>query len=184
MRLRHTLSWILPALLYAGAILADQTDTELDTLFADLKSAATLAEARVAEDRIWAHWARSGDQAVDELYAAGISAMREGRLDEAIRVFSKVIAAKPKFAEGWNKRATLYFYADRFDESVSDIRAVLALEPRHFGAISGMGLVFLVQKDYAGALLAFEQVLAINPQSLFARAQVERLREVLKRGPV
>ncbi len=113
----------------------------------------------------------------------GIVAMTNQRLEDAITIFSEITQSAPGFAEGWNKRATAYYLNENYLASVEDIRRTLALEPRHFGAISGMGLIFLSRGDEAGALHAFEAVLAIHPHAPGARERVEELRKrVRERG--
>ena len=106
--------------------------------------------------------------------------MNTNRLDDAVERFTELIAAAPNFAEAWNKRATAYYLMERYEDSVRDIERTLALEPRHFGAISGMGLIFLQLGDEVGALDAFEKVLEIHPHARGARFHVERLRERLR----
>ncbi|MGI9332627.1 MAG: tetratricopeptide repeat protein [Gammaproteobacteria bacterium] len=170
--------WLALALLglAAPSALADQTDARLPELFDRLAEAPGQGEAAAVEARIWLIWLESGRDDVDSLVESGIGAMSAGRLDEAIEAFDRAVELAPRFAEGFNKRATAYFLASRLAESVNDIQRTLALEPRHFGALSGMGLIFLRQGDERGALAAFEAVLEIYPASASARANVERLR--------
>ena len=106
-------------------------------------------------------------------------AMGDQRWEDAIAIFGQITERAPGFAEGWNKRATAYYLNEDYVASVEDIRRTLALEPRHFGAISGMGLIFLSRGDQAGALAAFEAVVAIHPNSPGARARIEELRKRL-----
>ena len=166
--------------LVPGPVAADQNDARLDELFALLQSTADPSEADVAERQIWQIWIESGREEIDGLMAEGIAAMRSGRLADSIEIFGQVVARAPDYAEGWNKRATAYFYHGELPESVHDIQRTLALEPRHFGAISGMGLIFLRRGDDAGALGAFEAALEVHPHARGARMQVDELRERLK----
>ena len=85
----------------------------------------------------------------------------------------------PDYAEGWNKRATVHYLKGDYSASVIDIERTLALEPRHFGAISGMGLIFMARGDEAGALKAFKEVLKIHPHARGAQFHVEELRKKL-----
>jgi len=158
---------------------ADQTDPRLDALFVALQEESSSNESVRIEQRIWAIWTLSGDQEVDVLMRQGIDAMNEGQLDVAIRLFGAATEKAPAFAEGWNKRATVLFYAGYPDESMHDIQKTLALEPRHFGAIAGMGLIFMQRQDWVSALRAFEQVLKIHPSAQHARVHVEELRKKL-----
>lgn len=168
------------ALATATSAAADQTDGRLDQLFDVLASSQNAQEVAQAEATIWSIWFESGDEEIDRLLGSGSAAMSAGRLDEAIGWFDRVVNLAPEFAEGFNRRATAYYLAGRDAESVVDIQRTLALEPRHFGAISGMGLIFLRRGDERGALSAYEAVLAIHPRSLSARVQVERLRRKLE----
>jgi tetratricopeptide (TPR) repeat protein len=168
------------AALLAAAAAADQRAPELDTLFAALHDADSVAEAVVVERRIWRLWIQSGDAGVDARLARGITAMNHGHLEAAIDHFSHVVERAPQFAEGWNKRATAFYLRDQLTASMADIERTLALEPRHFGAISGLGLIFLERGDLVAALEAFERVLQIHPRSRSARVQVRRIRERLR----
>jgi tetratricopeptide (TPR) repeat protein len=165
--------------LAATGVGADQSDARLDGLFEVLQTTADPRAAVAAEQAIWRIWLDSGRADIDALMDEGILAITDQRLDEAITIFSRITERAPGFAEGWNKRATAYYLNEDYAASVEDIRRTLVLEPRHFGAISGMGLIFLSRGDDAGALDAFEAVLAIHPHELGARAQVEALRERL-----
>lgn len=166
--------------LAAAPVLADQNAGNLDPLFRELASAEHPETAQQLEREIWRAWLDSGDEAVNRELQAGIRAMQGGELDEAIERFSEVIEMAPEFAEGWNKRATAHYLNDQLAQSMRDIQKTLSLEPRHFGAISGMGLIFLQQGDERAALEAFEEVLKIYPQAPGANKHAERLREKLK----
>ena len=91
---------------------------------------------RTLEARIWTIWGESGSETVDLLYASGIDAMRERRLTDARDIFGGIIALDPAFAEGWNKCATVHFLLLDYGQSIADVAQTLALEPRHFGALS------------------------------------------------
>ena len=159
---------------------ADQQDPRLGELFVALAEAPDSRTALGIEADIWQLWLDGGDAALNELMVRGVEAMNERRFPDAAGRFTDLIHAAPAFAEAWNKRATVYYLMDRFEDSVRDIERTLALEPRHFGAISGMGLIFLRRGDEEGALGAFEKVLEIHPYARGARFYVERLRERLK----
>jgi len=165
--------------LAAGGVKADQNDERLDELFARLSQADDASVAREIEGDIWAIWLESGREEVDALMEEGMEAMEARLFDAAIEAFDRVVELAPGFAEGWNKRATVHYLREDFTASMADIRRTLALEPRHFGAISGMGLIFLEQRDYPSALHAFEEVLRINPHARGARERIERLRKML-----
>lgn len=166
--------------LAGGPVSADQNAENLDPLFRELASAEYPVTAQQLEKEIWLAWMDSGDESVNRELTAGITAMQSGRLEAAIRRFSEVIDMAPDFAEGWNKRATAYYLNGELAKSMSDIQKTLSLEPRHFGAISGMGLIFLQRGDERAALDAFEEVLKIHPQAPGAGKHAERLRKKLK----
>lgn len=169
--------------LWVSSASADQTDPRLPELFEFLRNTGEPALAREAELRIWRIWMSSGRDDIDGIMRQGIEAMQSGRFDDAIGHFDEIVGLAPDFAEGWNKRATAYYLNDDLSESVHDIQRTLELEPRHFGAISGMGLIFLKRRDPLGALDAFEAVLEIHPHSRGTRYRVEMLRqELLGRG--
>ena len=158
---------------------ADQTDPDLDPLFAALAAAGSPREAAAIESRIWTRWLESGDAQTDELLAAAIEASERGRRGLAIELLDAVVERAPDFAEGWNQRATARFLVEDYAGALADIERVLELEPRHFGALSGRGLIYLqMGRDY-DALLAFEAVLRIHPQARQARRYVRFLSERL-----
>jgi len=163
-----------------SAALADQRDARLGPLFERLAHPASVRDSRAAEAAIWRIWTDSGSAEVDQLMERGIIEMSTRRLDQAIATFSRVIKLAPDFAEGWNKRATAYYLNDELAESVRDIQRTLALEPRHFGALSGMGLIFLRRKDYTGAMQAYREVLKLNPNAEGLKERVERLRRLIR----
>ena len=165
-----------------SVVSADQSDARLTPLFAQLKSEYEPNALAVVERHIWALWSASGRPEVDQALAVGARAMAAGEFKLAAYWFGKVIQLAPDFAEGWNKRATAHYLADDFDASIRDIQKTLALEPRHFGALSGMGLIFMQRGDLAGALAAFEQVLVVHPNSAPARVHVRDLRHRLRHG--
>ena len=178
----RVLAAVLLAASLAGSpgVAADQRDPRLPELFAALAGAPGPAQALPIEGAIWKIWLEGGDPALDTVMARGIAAMTANRLRDAAERFTELILAAPEFAEAWNKRATVYYLMDRYEDSVRDIERTLALEPRHFGAISGMGLIFLGRGDEEGALGAFEKVLEIHPHAPGARFHAERLRKRLE----
>ncbi len=89
--------------------------------------------------------------------------MRTGAHERALAILDRIVTMAPDFAEGWNKRATVLYMLDRHDKSLEDIAKVLKLEPRHFGAIAGSGLIAIARNDWKTALAAYKRALAINP---------------------
>jgi len=116
-----------------------------------------------AEDALWHIWARSGDQEVDRLYQAGVEQMTMGELQRSIATFTRVIELKPAFAEGWNKRATLYFLTGDLRKSLADCDEVIKRNPYHFGALAGYAQIYTRLEYYERALEYSRRALAINP---------------------
>lgn len=166
--------------LYSPRAPADQNDPRLNALFERIQQTEDPQAAARIERNIWEIWVETGDPHLDRIMQAGMMAMASDRQDVAIALFTSVIERSPSFAEGWNKRATAFYLNGELAASVADIERTLALEPRHFGAVSGLGLIFLARGDKVGALGAFERVLQINPHAAGARAHVRLLKEALK----
>ena len=157
----------------AGSASADQTDPRLPALFQQLHDTGNLHTARLTELIIWKIWGETGQPALDHLMAVGEAAMEKADFRTAEARFSAVIARKPDFAEGWNRRATLYFLAGDYAASLADIEHVLELEPRHFGAISGLGVVNMALERHAAARDAFERVLSLYPLNVSAQENLK-----------
>ena len=179
-RRRCALSLFLVCVLWGCVATARQDDERLPALFDSLLVATSTEEASEVENNIWGIWTDSGRDDVNRLMARGIQAMSYRLFDVALESFDEVVQLDPGFAEGWNKRATVYWLIDDLTASMEDIQRTLALEPRHFGAIAGMGLIFLERGDQTGALQAFEEVLKINPRSRAAQMRVKQLRTLLE----
>jgi tetratricopeptide (TPR) repeat protein len=159
---------------------ADQSDPRLEGLFAALEGAPDLVVARGLEARIWEIWMEGPDPPSTALLEAGSEAMARRAWPTALERFDKLVADQPGFAEAWNKRATLYYLMGDYPRSVADIQRTLALEPRHFGALSGLGLIFMAVGNPESALKSFEAALAIHPYLPGARQHVEALRQQLR----
>jgi len=160
---------------------ADQRDPVLDGLFDELKRTSTTAEAETIVAEIWIRWtAFDSDRRASSLMAAGMQMMGDGRLETAERVFTELVSTHPDHAEAWNKRATVRFMRGDDAGSRRDIARVIALEPRHFGALSGLGMINVRRGDLAGALQAFEAALRVNPHMPQANDMVARLRKQLR----
>jgi tetratricopeptide (TPR) repeat protein len=157
------LATALLLLTYAPAN-ADQTDPKLDKLFTALQTSLSNANAASLEREIWAIWTRyPDDQAINRQMDRAIKMMNAGRLDDAEAIFSAIISRKPAFAEAWNKRATVRFFRADDAGSANDILQVIKLEPRHFGALSGLGMIKVRAGDLQGALQAYRAAQRINP---------------------
>ena len=163
---------------------ADQNDPRLDGLFERLQTVSDPAEAHAVEQLIWRVWLEADDGAVDRLMTQGLRAMQEQRYAAALQAFDLLVEQAPDFAEGWNKRATVHFLMGDWNASVRDIQRTLALEPRHFGALFGLGMIYDALEQPEAALRSFEATLALNPHSASTRQRIEQLRRQLRGSPI
>ncbi|OUS04804.1 hypothetical protein A9Q96_13925 [Rhodobacterales bacterium 52_120_T64] len=160
--------------------IADQTDPRLGGLFAQLGEVSGPIDAAPIESQIWTIWHETSDHAAQSLLQRGIDAMRTGDNNSALKTFDQLVEIAPDFAEGWNKRATVQFLLGNFDQSIKDIANTLNLEPRHFGALSGLGLVYMSLNDLERALISFEAALAVSPHLVSSRINAEAIRQILQ----
>ncbi len=152
---------------------------DVDSLFQSLRDDQEAVRGR-AEASIWEIWSRSGDLAVDRLFQRGVREMNERNLARAISTFSEIIKAKPDFAEGWNKRATLYFMARQYEKSLADCDEVLKRNPNHFGALAGYGQIYLELDQPERALEYFQRALNVNPNLITVGNIMYRVERALK----
>jgi len=164
--------------------LADQTNPQLEELFTRLKIVEEAEQARFIEGSIWNLWMQHDNADVEQLLAIGTRRMNGGQYPEAMLVFNELLGAYPEFAEAWNKRATLYYLLGDFDASLSDIDATLELEPRHFGAISGQGLIYMQQEKLSEARASFEHLLTIHPNSPSAQNNLDMILAEIQRSTI
>jgi len=135
----------------------------LDFLFEALKAAPDADSAKLVEGRIWALWLASGSDTADLLMSRVKTAIEGKDTKLAIEVLTAVIGLKPEYVEAWNRRASLYFANKDFNAALADLRQVLAREPRHFAALSGLGVIMQEFGEDKLALEAFRRALAVNP---------------------
>jgi tetratricopeptide (TPR) repeat protein len=133
-----------------------------------------------AEQSLWVLWGRSGEAALDKLLAEGVGQMQTGRFNEALATFSEVIRRKPAFAEGWNKRATLYFLAGDYERSLADCDEVLKRNPQHFGALSGCGQILFRMERLERALEYWKRAVEVNPNMPGVEVNIEIIERLLK----
>ena len=133
----------------------------------------------LAEHSLWQVWSRSGDSDVDSLFQLGMEQMNQRDAESAIETFSRIIQRKPDFAEGWNKRATLYYLIGEYDKSLADCEEVIRRNSVHFGALSGFGMIYLQLGNPEQALHYFQRALAVNPNLAQVEATVEELKRFL-----
>ncbi len=164
-------------ILLSGSVAGGQT-AALDDLFDRLPD-ADAREAENIEREIWIEWSKSGSASMDLLLERGRDAMAAGMPDVAVEHLTALIDHAPDFAEGWNARATAYFQTGDLGPSVSDIGHVLTLNPRHFGALAGLGMIFEQLDQPDKALEVYEAALAINPHLNAVKDSIERLEKTV-----
>ena len=171
------------SLLFASKIaLADQNDPRLNNLFKKLNETENQDEIRDLISDIWNIWYEVDDPKVIEYFEKGIQAMNLRNYPLAIRFFNNLIEEDPNFAEGWNKRATVHFMMGNFDQSMQDIIKTLELEPRHFGALDGMGLIFIHQGQFQHAIDVYDKMLEIFPFSVKTMDKKERIQSFISQS--
>lgn len=161
-----------------GASVAAKPET-LDDMFIELRKAKSSAAAGGVADRIKERWSRSGSATVDLLMQWAGEAMDRKEWPAAQDFLDQVVVLKPGFAEGWNRRATMHYLAGNLPKSMADIERTLALEPRHFGALSGMAAIFMDVGKKEQALAAYRRVLEVYPQLRDVQRQVGILEDEL-----
>jgi tetratricopeptide (TPR) repeat protein len=149
----------------------------LDTLFGALKIAPDEASAKAIENRIWAIWMSSDSDTCNLLMSRVKDATEDKDFDLAIKLLDAVVTIKPDYVEAWNRRATLYYVKHEYGRALADIREVLAREPRHFGALAGLGFILQDIGDDKHALEAYQAALAIDPHLRNLPDVVKTLRE-------
>ncbi len=140
-------------------------------------------DARVRElasQALWAMWTHSGNAQVDRLFKEGVRQMEQGAIAQALRTFTEVIRLKPDFVEGWNKRATVYFFAGEIEKSLADCDEVIKRNPNHFGALSGYGLIHSHRGDHQRALDFYRKALEVNPTMDGVRQNIQMLEKILE----
>jgi tetratricopeptide (TPR) repeat protein len=141
---------------------ADRT-RGLDFLLGALKAAPDEASAKYVEARIWALWMQTPSDTAALLMARAKFAMDAQKMDVALKLLDAVIKLRPDYVEAWNRRATVYYLQNDYGHSLADIEQVLIREPRHFGALAGLGMIMQDLGDDKRALDAFRKALAVNP---------------------
>ena len=177
------------ALLQKGTTSERRQATEVLAQIGDQRAASALAQAlrdddalvrESAEQALWSVWHRSGKPEVDARLQDGIMAMQRGAFEEAVAIFTQVIEMAPDFAEGYNKRATTYYLMQEYEQSIRDCDKTIALNPAHFGALSGAGLCYLGLRNLTKALDYFERAIAVNPNMQQIQRYVEDIKKFLR----
>ena len=160
---------------------ADQNDPRLDQLFADLQTPLSIIAVQKIENQIWECWLSfPNDQIIENTMTAATLMMERGQFRSAENIFSRIIEREPQFAEAWNKRATVRFLAGNHNGSAKDIAQVLQLEPRHFGALSGLGMIHMHNGDWKNALKTYELAFSIHPYLTNVETIINDLKTRLK----
>jgi tetratricopeptide (TPR) repeat protein len=147
----------------------------IDTLFASLKTETDPDAASEIENAILGLWLESGSDTVDLLMQWTLKAMEEKQYPRALDFLDRIIVLDPTYVEGWNKRATVHFLMDDYGESIADIGKVLELEPRHFGALSGLGMIMRSIGDDKRAIIAYREALAVDPHLENVQEELDEL---------
>ncbi len=167
---------VVLAVLGAAPAEARQDDPRLDALFEELAATGDAGRGAALGRAIAAIWRQSGRPDIDHAMRLGRADLAEGDHDAAFSRYDWVVRLAPDYAEGWNQRAHVHFLRGEPARSIRDIRRALALEPRHFLALAGLGLVYLSMGDERAALDAFERALEINPHLPGTRSKAAELR--------
>lgn len=165
---------LLAILLFTVPPAAFADEATLDKLFAELQDPAN-EDWQATEEKIWKEWSKSGSRAMDLLLERGRDAMAAGDYAKAVEHFTALIDHAPEFAEGWNARATAFYLMNEYGLSVADIRQTLALNARHFGAMSGLAAILEQTGQLQDALTVYTRALEVHPHQPGVIEAVERL---------
>ena len=179
--MKKLLGILVLSLLFFSNVNSEERNLELNKLFNQLKNNNNAPMAYEIEMKIWNIWTTHPSQEnLTQLLARGSNLMTQQKFNIAYDVFSKVISLDPNWAEGWNKRATVLYMLGRYQESQEDIDEVLKLEKRHFGALSGQGLVQTELKNYEKAINSYKEVQKIYPSMQAPKVMIPHLKELIK----
>ena len=170
---------IILIILFSNFAQADQKDERLIELFDKLFLSTNNMEASKLLFNIWDIWSIADNQETQIIFDEANQFMDVGELDNAIGLFTKVVKQSPEFAEGWNKRATVYFLKGELNKSISDIEKTLNLEPRHFGALDGLAEIYLMQDDLVGAAVIYRRILEIIPSSKKSQDRLKLINDLV-----
>jgi len=179
--MQRSVSLLLSLALLGAAVpaQADQNDPRLNELFARLQKTDNRLEAGTIETDIWHIWYVSPNAEVNRLMEQGEQAMARYDMRTAIGAFTKIIEIAPDFAEGWNRRATALYMIGQYEASRADVAETLAREPRHFGALSGLGLINAAEDKGEAAIEAWEKALDVNPNMPSVQQNIDEMKAKL-----
>jgi tetratricopeptide (TPR) repeat protein len=149
-------------------------EERLTDLFTRLAASQDEKEGGAIAEQIQRLWRQSGSDTADLLLERADKAMNDKKFDLGLDILDSVIALKPNWAEAWNRRATLHYMREDYDGSMRDIATVLKLEPRHFGALAGMAMIYANMDDMKNAVRAGRMALKVNPQMSEIKQLIER----------
>ena len=182
--MKKFLGILVLGLLFFSNVNAEERESELNNLFKQLKNSEATKAIEI-ENKIWKIWSihpsydRRGYR-LTELLAQGSFLMAKEELNKAYEIFSQIILVDPNWPEAWNKRATVLYLLGRYQQSQKDIDKVLKLEKRHFGALSGQGLVQTELKNYEKAINSYKEVQKIYPSMQAPKVMIPRLKKLIK----
>ena len=181
--MKKILLYTFAIFIFFGNAVADSKDRDvkLSLLFEELKKSNNDSVTLEIEMKIWNIWSTHPTQEkLTQLLSKGSSLMSTGELETAYKIFSTIIESTPDWAEGWNKRATDLYLMGRYQESIKDIDEVLKRESRHFGALSGKGLVLIKLENYEKAIKSYQAAQKIYPSMKTAKIMILQIEELIK----
>ena len=159
---------------------AQDRNNQLNSLFNELKINNKILTSEI-EQKIWKIWSTHPyNQNLTEKLASGSNEVRKNQLSKALKIFTEVINLDPKWAEAWNKRATVFYMLGDYERSQQDINIVLKLEKRHFGALAGQGLVNIQLKNYEKAIKSYEKAQEIYPSMQSPKIMIKQIKNLIK----
>ena len=182
--MKKFISILILSFIFFSNVNAEDRESELDKLFTQLKNSKNLSSAQIVEKKIWEIWMihpsddRRGFR-LSELLTQGSRLMNMGELSKAYNLFTTIIATEPDWSEAWNKRATVLYLMNQYQSSLDDIKITLALEPRHFGALSGQALNYIELKQYEKAIQSYKAAQKIYPLLDSATKMIPELQDLI-----
>jgi len=182
--MKKFLGILILGFLFFNNVNAEDRKSKLDKLFFQLKNSKNLSSAQIVEKKIWEIWLihpsddRRGFR-LTELLTQGSRLMHMRELNKAYKLFTTIIATEPDWSEAWNKRATVLYLMKRYQSSLDDIKITLALEPRHFGALSGQALNYIELKQYKKAIQSYKAAQKIYPLLDSATKMIPELQDLI-----
>ena len=186
--MKKFISIIVLSLFFLANVNAEERESELNNLFKQLKNSQT-KKAIGIENKIWKIWSThpSDDKEgyrLTELLDQGTLLINKRKLNKAYEIFTQIIATDPNWSEAWNKRALVLYLMKRHQSSLDDIKKTLSLEPRHFGALSGQGLVQAALKNYQKAIDSYIEAHKVHPFMKSPMIMIEKLQIELQKQSI